>query len=431
MKRKWAAMMTCMAMTAGLVLTGCGNGGSSGTDGSNDKDGSGDGKNQTITFYGFSDWMDADPFKEAYAEAKAEFEEENPGYTVELQCDPWGDWEQKYKTMFASGNPADVFMVNNPDFPVFANSGNLLDLGEYTEDGYFDQFFPGVMNMYQWQGKDMAVPFTTDCRILWYNKDIFEEAGLDPEKPPQTWEELVSYANQITEKTGKYGFGMDMGLKELPSASLYCASGSQLIEVGSDGSITPNVDTKEFRQYMQTLIDMKKSYEPDYATLDHHDVSTQFVEGQFGIIISNTLSDTGIYDEDWWCQALVPTMTADTDKGSFGGGFGICVSSETKAPEAAVKFAQKLCDPEINAKLMSDIPASQEGMENSDYAANPNYEVTREQIQYTKQSMPKTLYYSEIEAAAYDAVTSVVIGGADMDETITALENKINEIVEK
>lgn len=424
MKKRLVAVLLCMSMAAGLVLTGCGN-----DSGEEKKDG--EKEDQTITFYGFSDWMDTEPFKEAYEEAKAEFEEENPGYTVELQSDPWGDWEQKYKTMFASGNPADVFMVNNPDFPVFANSGNLLDLGEYTEDGYFDQFFPGVMNMYRWKEKNMAVPFTTDCRVLWYNKDIFEEAGLDPEKPPQTWDELVAYANQITEKTGKYGFGMDMGLKELPTASLFCASGSQLVEVDSDGKITPNVDTDEFRKYIQTLIDMKGTYEPDYATLDHHDVSTQFVEGQFGMIISSSLSDTDVYETEWWGQALVPTMTAETEKGSFGGGFGICVSSETEAPEAAVKFAQKLCDPEINAKLMSDIPASEEGMNNSDYVKNPDYSVITEQIQYTKQSMPKTLYYSEIEAAAYDAVTSIVIGGADMDETIKGLEDKINEIVSK
>lgn len=331
--------------------------------------------------------------------------------------------------MFAAGSPADVFMVNNPDFPAFANSGNLLDMGEYVEEGYFDQFFPGVLNMYQWNGKNMAVPFTTDCRILWYNKEMFKEAGLDPEQPPKTWDELVSFAKQITEKTGKYGFGMDMGLKELPTASLYCASGSQLVNVAGDGTITPNVDTDEFRKYVQTLVDMKDTYEPDYATLDYHDVASQFVEGQFGMIINNSLMSTDIYEKDFWGQALIPTMTADSETASFGGGFGIAVNNETKAPEAAVKFAQKLCSPELNAKLVSDIPAFQEGMDNSDFVKNPDYALILEQIQYAKQSMPKTLYYAEIEAAAYDTVVNIVLGGADMDEAIAALDEKISSIV--
>lgn len=416
MKQKLVAAALCAVMAASMVTAG----------GSVVK---AEGDSQVITFYGFSDWVDTSPFKEAYETAKAEFEEENPGYTVELQSDPWGDWEQKYKTMFAAGSPADVFMVNNPDFPAFANSGNLLDMGEYVEEGYFDQFFPGVLNMYQWNGKNMAVPFTTDCRILWYNKEMFKEAGLDPEQPPKTWDELVSFAKQITEKTGKYGFGMDMGLKELPTASLYCASGSQLVNVAGDGTITPNVDTDEFRKYVQTLVDMKDTYEPDYATLDYHDVASQFVEGQFGMIINNSLMSTDIYEKDFWGQALIPTMTADSETASFGGGFGIAVNNETKAPEAAVKFAQKLCSPELNAKLVSDIPAFQEGMDNSDFVKNPDYALILEQIQYAKQSMPKTLYYAEIEAAAYDTVVNIVLGGADMDEAIAALDEKISSIV--
>ena len=173
---------------------------------------------------------------------------------------------------------------------------------------------------------------------------------------------------------------------------------------------------------------MKETYEPDYANLDHHDVAKQFAEGQFGMIIGNTLTETDIYDKDFWGQALIPTMKSDTPKGSFGGGFGICVSSESKVPEAAVKFAQKLCDPKYNANLVSDIPASQKGLENSEFAKDPNYAVILDQIQYTKQSMPKTLYYSEIEAAAYDSVVSVVVGDVSIDDAIADLENKITSI---
>ena len=386
---------------------------------------------QTITFYGFSDWMDAEPYKAVYEEVKATFEAENPGITVELQSDPWGDWEQKYKTMFASGNAADVFMVNNPDFPVFANSGNLLDLGAYAQSGSFDNYFLGVLGMYEWQGKNMAVPFTTDCRIMWYNKEIFAEAGLDPEKAPTTWEELVAAAKTITEKTGKYGFGMDMGLKELPTASLYITSGSQLINVADDGTITPNVDTDEFRGYLKTLVDMKDAYEPDYPNLDMHDVAAQFAEGQFGIIIGNTLTATDIYDKDFWGQGLIPKMSAAGEEGSFGGGFGIAVNSETKAPEAATKFAQMLTDARFNAGLISDLPATEEGLANSEIAQDPNMNLYLEQIKYAKQSMPKTLYYAEIEAAAYDTVVSVVVGGEDIDAAVTALTAKIEEIAQK
>jgi len=383
----------------------------------------------TLTYYGFSEWTASDPYAAVYAEAVAKFEAENPGFRIELQSDPWGDWEMKYKTMFASGNPADIFIVNNPDFPVFANSSSLLDMGPYAEGGYFDGFFPGVLAMYQWQGANMAVPFTTDCRILWYNKDIFAQAGLDPDAPPTTWEELRTYALAITENTGKYGFGMDLGLKEFPTQAAFCASTGSIINVAADGAITPNVDTPEFRAYLQLLLDMKPSYQPDYTVLNHHDVAMLFVEGQMGMIIGNTLAQTDIYSKDFWGQALVPSMNADGPKGSFGGGFGISVSNQTVAPEQAVRFAQILCSPEFNSRLISDIPASEAGLAVSEFASDPNMVVYLDQIQYARQAQPKTLFYAEIDAAAYDAVVEVVVGGRSIDEAIARLEAKILEIV--
>jgi ABC-type glycerol-3-phosphate transport system substrate-binding protein len=331
--------------------------------------------------------------------------------------------------MFASGNPADIFIVNNPDFPTFANSGNLLNLDTVVEDGYFDQFFPGVQSMYNWQGANMAIAFTTDCRILWYNKDIFTEAGLDPNTPPQTWEELVSFANQITEKTGKYGFGMDLGLKEFPMQAAFNASNGSIISVAADGTIVPNVDTPEFRGYLQMLLDLKPTFEPDYATLNHHDVATQFVEGQLGMIIGNTLTETDIYSKSFYGQALVPSMDASAPEGSFGGGFGIAVSAQSEAPEQAARFAQILCDASFNARLISDIPASEAGLAGSDKSTDPNFAVYLEQIQYARQAQPKTLYYAEIDAATYDTVVEVVVGGTDIDTAVTDLQSKIEEIV--
>lgn len=382
----------------------------------------------TITFYGFSDWMDTEPYKAAYEAAKAQFETENPGWTVELQSDPWGDWETKYTTMFAAGDAADVFMVNNPDLATFANSGNLLALDSYLEDGYLDDFFQGVLGMYIWQGDTVAIPFTTDCRILWYNKEIFEAAGLDPEKAPTTWEELAAYAVQIEKNTDAYGFGMDLGLTEFPTQGLYCASGSYIINVADDGTITPNVDTPEFRAYLETLIAMRDTYEPDYPVLTQHDVAQLYAEGQIGMIIGNTLDETDILSKDWYAQALIPSYDGSTN-GSYGGGFGISVSNSCENPEMAVKFAQILCSAEYCADEISDIPASNAGIQECDRAADPVYATYMDQIQYARQAQPKTLFYSEIDTAVNEVVAKVLIDDMDVDSAVSELAETITEIV--
>ena len=382
-----------------------------------------------LTYYGFSEWTTSEPFYAAYLEAVDKFEAENPGYKIDIQADSWGDWEQKYKTMFAAGNPADIFIVNNPDFPTFANSGSLLNMDSYVDPGYFDGFFPGVQAMYNWQGNNMGIAFTTDCRILWYNTDIFEEAGLDPDSPPTTWAELIDYATTITDKTGKYGFGMDLGLNEFPTQAAFCASNGSIINVAADGSITPNVDTAEFKGYLQLLLDMKPTFQPDYTILNHHDVAVQFVEGQMGIIIGNTLTETDAYSKPHLARALIPKMDASAPNGSFGGGFGISVSGSTKAPEQAVKFAQILCDAMFNARLMSDIPASEAGLAQCSYATDPDFDIYLTQIKYARQAQPKTLFYAEIDAAVHETVIEVVVGGTAIDAAIADLAAKITQIV--
>ena len=417
-KKRLLVIFSVMLVT-GLILSGCGGGADQAS-----------AEEVTLTYYGFSEWTSSDPFKAVYEEAVARFEAENPGFKIELQSDPWGDWELKYKTMFAAGSPADIFIVNNPDFPTFANSGSLLAMDEYVEQGYFDNFFPGVQNMYRWQGNNMAAAFTTDCRILWYNREIFAEAGLDPDSPPTTWEELARYANTITQNTGKYGFGMDLGLREFPTQGAFCASPGSIINVANDGSVTPNVDTPEFRGYLQLLLDLKPTFQPDYVTLNHHDVARLFAEGQFGMIIGNTLTETDIYSKDFYGQALIPRMNAPAPNGSFGGGFGISVSSRTRAPEQAVRFAQILCDADFNARLISDIPASEAGLSRSAYASDPNFAVYLQQIQYARQAQPKTLFYAEIDAAVYDIVAEVVVGGKSIDAAVADLAGRIASIVQ-
>jgi len=382
-----------------------------------------------LTYYGFSEWTTSEPFAAAYLEAVAKFESENPGYKIEIQADPWGDWEQKYRTMFAAGNPADIFIVNNPDFPTFANGGFLLNMDNYTPAGFFNKFFPGVQAMYNWQGNNMGMAFTTDCRVLWINTDVFTDAGLDPNSPPTTWEELVSFANTISSSTGTHGFGMDLGLAEFPSQALFNASTGHIINVANDGTITPNVDTPEFRGYLQTLLDLKPTFQPDFAIMNHHDVAVQFVEGQFGIIIGNTLSETDANSKPYLVQALIPRMNASAPNGSFGGGFGISVSATTAAPEQAVKFAEILTDEILNSRLHSDIPASEGGMASSALAADPYFATYLEQIKYARQAQPKTLYYAEIDAAVHETVVEVLVGGKSIDNAVADLTGRINNII--
>ncbi|BBI31303.1 ABC transporter substrate-binding protein [Cohnella abietis] len=439
--KKWYSKLSLVMLTAVLmagVLAACGSNSEKNSENSPSASGSPSkapsGKKEKLVYYGFSEWVTDPNYAPVFEELKNKFESENPGFEVEFQSDPWGTWETKYKVMFASGNEPDVFIVNNPDFPTFANAGYLLDLDASLGADSFTDFFPGILDMYKWNGKNMALPYTTDARVLWYNKEIFKQAGLDPEKPPATWSELKEYALQISKATnGKVaGFGMDLGLQAFPAESLFTASNGSIIQVDGSGNITPTVNTAEFKDYLQLLTDMKPAYEADYSTLDHHKVGTLFAQQKVAMVIAGTWvtdQNEDLKNATFYGQALVPKFNESAPNGSFGGGFGIGVSAKSKHSKEAVKLAQMLTSVDFNARTMSDVPANNSSLAVSKFATDPAYKIFMDQIKFARQSQPKTLFYKEIDSAVYDSVSKVIINGLSIEDGIKDLENKMNKVI--
>jgi multiple sugar transport system substrate-binding protein len=90
----------------------------------------------------------------------------------------------------------------------FAARGQLREFGP-AEVGYgTDEFWPGAMKSVTWKGKTYGVPTNNETMAMIWNAGIFRDAGLDPESPPATWDDVVAYSRKIKEKTGKNGYGM-------------------------------------------------------------------------------------------------------------------------------------------------------------------------------------------------------------------------------
>ncbi|CAN5582342.1 hypothetical protein BH23CHL4_BH23CHL4_23850 [soil metagenome] len=90
----------------------------------------------------------------------------------------------------------------------FAASGQLMELGPEDVGYATSEFWPGAMKSVTWDGTTYGVPTNNETMALIWNAAIFEEAGLDPESPPATWDDLVAYSNQIKQETGKSGYGL-------------------------------------------------------------------------------------------------------------------------------------------------------------------------------------------------------------------------------
>ena len=143
----------------------------------------------------------------------AEFEAANPGISVRGVQYQW--LPATFAAKLASGTLPTVFTVPFTDGRSLGNNGQLANLTKYAEaEPYYKDFNPAVIA----EGIDskkqvIAIPTAAYAQALSYNRQLFSEAGLNPNKPPTTWAQLEADAKQISQKTGKAGYA-EMGASD-------------------------------------------------------------------------------------------------------------------------------------------------------------------------------------------------------------------------
>ncbi len=164
-------------------------------------------KKVTLSMWGFI----TPPWIETYRE----FERQHPNIKIKesLISQEWASSSEKFLAAMAAGNAPDVSIQNSHQFTQWASQGPFLNIAPFAErDGMRpEDWYPGQWDGTFFSGKQYALPGITDTRMLYWNKDLFAEVGLDPEVPPATWDDLEIYTSKLVKKdaNGKitqYGF---------------------------------------------------------------------------------------------------------------------------------------------------------------------------------------------------------------------------------
>lgn len=170
------------------------------------------GEEASIT-YGY--W---DSAQTAAVEAQiAAFQEKFPSITVEPQIVPWADYWTKLQTAVAGGETFDVFWINSASLPVYASKDALLAIDSIVGDGGVDTsgFAAPLVEMYSYEGVQYGLPRDFDTIALFYNKDIFDAAGVEYPTDAWTWDDFRATAEQLTDAdNGIWGAGLQTSWQE-------------------------------------------------------------------------------------------------------------------------------------------------------------------------------------------------------------------------
>src|SRR6476660_1324989 len=289
--------------------------------------------------------------KEATAQFNAqvkEFEKANPSINIKSVEYQWTG--PTFAAKLAAGTLPTVFEVPFTDARALGDNGQLADISaEAKALPYFSKYNPAVIaEGTTSKGKIVALPKGAYAQALHYNRKLFSQAGLDPNKPPTTWAQLQAFAKQISEKTGKAGY-VEMAKDDNTAGwiltTLVYALGGRM-ETGHGTSATATLNNKQTVTALNMLKKMRWTDNSMGSNFDYgwSDINQAFAAGNVGMYISgsdvytNLVSASNV-DPNIYGLATIP-LSKNATAGVLGGGtlVGVRPDANSAARAAAVKW---------------------------------------------------------------------------------------------
>lgn len=376
MRKKLVAMLI-LAMTGTMFLGGCGSDGGSGSGGGNGKSG---GKVKIR----FASWDEAEDV-DAQQAAVDKFNDAHDDIEVTLEA-YGGEFDTKISAGMGSNDMPDVmYMWNYP-----AYSQGLEPLDSYIEkegEDYKKNFYDTLWNYNSYDGSTYGIPIGFTTHALFYNKDIFAEAGIDEPTNDWTWEDVQAASKTITEKCeGKKGFSFQMKPDPYDYEMYLWSNGTAYVD--AKGTLEGNLNSDKAKEVFQMFQDMEKE---GSAVATEKSGTDEFRAGNTGMYVYgswsiNTLKEDGVN----FGVVNIPSFGSQPSI-SILSSSGISMSKDSKNKEAAWEFIKFWTSEEMNKErigmelpVLYSVVESEGIMEQPEYA--PFYTMLEQSSDYTPSS---------------------------------------------
>jgi multiple sugar transport system substrate-binding protein len=334
-----------------------------------------------------------------------EFNATHKNLKVVLHLTPPNDDTSQLATAIRAGSPPDVVGLNDIDVPTFSHENALLDVTKYVNAlPYKNALSPGHLALATINGKYYGVPYLADLSVLWYNKALFKKAGLDPNKPPANYAEIVSDAKKINALGhGISGFSFAgncqgcLGFVMLPSL---WAAGQHLIK-GPLGTQTANVaNNAPLKTMLAAYHEMwaDKLVPLNDQTQNGLTWGADFEAGKVGILPGAYGFAAAIktpQQKKDLADAPLPSVTGNSYS-TFDGGDDFVIPAGAKNPSGAWEFIKWALEPaqQVQYPALGDTPVRTDILTPEFAAKNPYDAVALKAL--AKGSVEYTLAYDAV-----------------------------------
>ncbi|MEU2436221.1 sugar ABC transporter substrate-binding protein [Streptomyces rubradiris] len=411
--------LTAVAVALVLPLSACGSGGGDG--GTSDASGKVEGD---ITF---QTWNLRANFKDYFEDLIAAFEEKYPDTHVKWIDQPAEGYADKISADAGGGTLPDVVNVSPDLVAPLARAGLALDLDKAAAR-YRKEYLPGAWAGHRVPGTTgtYAFPWYLNTGPLFYNKALFEKAGLDPGKPPRTYDELFAVALEMAEKSG----GKVATLANVPTIEDFGRYGVPLMnEQGTAFTFNSPKGVELLTKYKQ-LYDAK-ALDPQALTATGESAGKKFLTGAVAMNPGSAL-DLGNFKKN------APSLYRNigiTDQITSTGHvnmyvMGVMVNSRTRHTPAAVAFAHFVTDARnqmVFAKRVAVFPSTAGSLDDPYFTREDGTDETRVRVAAAKSlkgavNYTPVLFSEQMKTALRNEVAKALQGKKSPEE---ALDNAV------
>jgi multiple sugar transport system substrate-binding protein len=414
-------IMFSLVMVVVLLLSACG------------------GKTSGKTELSFMMWGDPAEL-EVWNQIVADFQAANPDITVKVEVSDWDSYWTKLKTLLAAKTPPDMFAIDAPLYLDYQSKGVLLNLQPYLDKnpGMLDGLYPQTLLAYKTADGYFGLPRDFQTIVLFYNKDMFDKAGLAYPNADWTWDDLRAAAKKLTlidagGKTTQYGFSFDMWDMEPGWSEALWSYGGDILNADHTKTL---IGDPAARTAWQLLYDM---------TFVDKSVPDSTASGQYGgdtfLAGVSAMTPLGHWVVPGYADAKLNFDAAPMPKGPAGrvtsvNSAGFVIAKGSKHPVQAFEFLKFVLSQDGQTRLAElgfACPVLKAIAESPTFLQQKiaiNQQVFLDALQYAK-IKPVFKGYDEWASAVGDGMAPVWSGEADLNQTLDQVVAAADEVLAK
>jgi multiple sugar transport system substrate-binding protein len=419
-RRRTLAKAAATASLAAPVLAACGSGG--------------DDENGPLKMVVWGGDLD----KETYQARIDLFEKENPDVKIELQLIPADKYEQKVQTMIAGGDGPDIMQVAE-GVNTYSSKSQILPLDEYAKSAGLDleERFGPVGTLYSYEDKVYAVPDRSGAMIVYYNKDLFDAAGVEYPTAEWTQEDAQAAMEKLTDPSkGQWGYSGAGWWAQWWSFAYQ--NGGQII----DDSGKPTVNSPEVVEALQWANDLQYKYHYAPTTAEYADMGPDMGGDPAFAAQKVAMNTTGFWAIGGLLEAEfnwdIAPLWGGAQKAVSAFGSGLAISRDCANPQKAFDAIAFLTDAEAQEVVIDkaqDVPANLE-VQQSDAFLKPEWATKPLDMAAFGESAdfifraPFIPQWNEMQAAFDDNLGTFWNEGGDAKTELDKIQTQLESIID-